>query len=283
MFNLFNKSKQTEVKNNYPEIVKEIHNEFFTAGDKILEEANKILLEAPTKSIEKGKRLASLGFSNTPEAINAKSIEGKLLMSKELAEITKYYQFNYPNNKFITEEAVANICKKYSLVCGEISMYTGFVPELKLKQIEKFKVNKTDLPERALIGSKHRTDGFDETQTSVLLEYINSNQLSGYAENNSAYILASKDPNYSYVKDKNMVDKYLGKWGYIEAIFVGATLKICAPLKDMKIPDNKMVLGHKIVNIPDPVVLQPVRGGYLIVCAWGDEANDELVVNEKMN
>ena len=39
----------------------------------------------------------------------------------------------------------------------------------------------------------------------------------------------------------------------------------------------------KTVNIPDPVVLQPVCGGYLIVCAWGDEASDEIVVNQQMN
>lgn len=37
------------------------------------------------------------------------------------------------------------------------------------------------------------------------------------------------------------------------------------------------------VNVPDPVVLQPVKGGFLIVCAWGEEASDEIVVNEKMN
>ena len=41
------------------------------------------------------------------------------------------------------------------------------------------------------------------------------------------------------------------------------------------------------IEIPDPVVLQPVnfKGEkyYLIVTAWGDEASDELVVNETLN
>ena len=60
-------------------------------------------------------------------------------------------------------------------------------------------------------------------------------------------------------------------------------MQICAPLKDMEVKSNQKVKGYKIMDIPDPVVLQPVRGGYLIVCAWGDEASDEIVVNQQMN
>jgi len=33
----------------------------------------------------------------------------------------------------------------------------------------------------------------------------------------------------------------------------------------------------------DPIVLCRINGGYLIITAWGDEANDELVVNAKNN
>ena len=51
----------------------------------------------------------------------------------------------------------------------------------------------------------------------------------------------------------------------------------------MEVKLNQRVVGYKIQNIPDPVVLQPVCGGYLIVCAWGDEASDEIVVNQQMN
>jgi len=51
----------------------------------------------------------------------------------------------------------------------------------------------------------------------------------------------------------------------------------------MKVKDFKI----SKIEIPDPVVLKPVYYGgqkhYLIVTAWGLEASDELVVNEKMN
>ena len=67
-----------------------------------------------------------------------------------------------------------------------------------------------------------------------------------------------------------------------------APLEICAPVKDfntkgMELKDFKL----SKIEIPDPVVLQPVnfKGEkyYLIVTAWGDEASDELVVNETLN
>lgn len=45
------------------------------------------------------------------------------------------------------------------------------------------------------------------------------------------------------------------------------------------------VQGHKLVDIikEDPIVLQPVKEGYLIVSAWGVEASDKEVQNSKFN
>ena len=53
----------------------------------------------------------------------------------------------------------------------------------------------------------------------------------------------------------------------------------------MDISDLQLEEGYKLVkkHIPDPVVLQPVKGGYLIITAWGDEASDPLVINPLMN
>lgn len=33
----------------------------------------------------------------------------------------------------------------------------------------------------------------------------------------------------------------------------------------------------------DPIVLCRTKHGYLIITAWGDEANDELIINENHN
>lgn len=65
------------------------------------------------------------------------------------------------------------------------------------------------------------------------------------------------------------------------------SLQICAPVKDMDMTKISLEDEYKMKkvykDIPDPVVLQPVKGGYLILTAWGDEASDPIVVNEINN
>jgi hypothetical protein len=62
------------------------------------------------------------------------------------------------------------------------------------------------------------------------------------------------------------------------------SLYIAAP-RSMFYSNVSQVSGsHELRNMPrDPVVLCPVDGGYLIIAAWGQEASDENVVNEKNN
>ena len=64
------------------------------------------------------------------------------------------------------------------------------------------------------------------------------------------------------------------------------TPDIIAPL-DQFMPDP-FVDGHRVGRLgkataPDPIVLQRVERGYLIITAWGDEASDPIVVNSKNN
>lgn len=58
-------------------------------------------------------------------------------------------------------------------------------------------------------------------------------------------------------------------------------LLICAPENEMR--DYLQFGRTENEPIPDPVVLQPVINGYLIVASWGDEASDEMVLNPKHN
>lgn len=68
-----------------------------------------------------------------------------------------------------------------------------------------------------------------------------------------------------------------------------------AAVKDLFSPDAfkesnmRIIQGHgnemsakRQVDL-DPIVLCRTNHGYLIVTAWGGEANDELVINPKMN
>lgn len=288
MFNLFGKKeiKETEVivaeipQGNYPQVVHDIHNEFYTAGDSILQEAESLLKELEVKDLAKGKRLAALGFGKTREAVVAIETENKLATTKEIADLVMYYRINYPNNKFITEEQVKQICEKYGLVCGDTTMYKGFVPENKLQIIEKFKLHSIDSDLVQLIN------------TCVLNIPIGVYSLKklGIKNNDYSYLIAGGKLEGRVDMEVELKQKAISLGVredciYIERADNAIGLKICAPLKDMEIPDTKHLVGYKIEDkpIPDPVVLQPVNGGYLIVCAWGDEASDEIVVNQNNN
>jgi len=271
MFNLFKKLNPAKTETistpisgiesaipSYPKDVIQIHHEFNTAADSLIVEANVIISEAATKDVKKVSRLEALGFKQAGQVTELKPLIQKAELSKEQLELLAYYRREYPFNKFITEDQVKNICHKWNLVCGEVNRFKGFVPEKNLKEIENFviKNNDSDVYLYAF-GSQFYTE-------SECIEL-------GYWERNfDEYTSYKKDPQNT--KSTRFQIK-------------SSTLQICAPVKDMDIRGLELVEGYKLQkkHIPDPVVLQPVKGGYLILTAWGDEASDENVVNSINN
>lgn len=145
--------------------------------------------------------------------------------------------------KFITEKSVKKICEKYGLIYGSVQLYIGEVPEKNLEQLENFSIADED---RA---------------------YDCSHMIGGPVYKTSFNDAEEKRQNYHYGISKS-------------------GLEICAPLSMFDMHRNE-VKNYKLQEVPDPIVLQPVmykdESYYLIVTAWGEEASDENVVNEKMN
>lgn len=301
MKNIFNRFKRSEnnetatqevavlVSNKYPSVVEQIHHEFESAADNLLLEAKNIINLSSNLNLDKLSRLKNLGFNLTKEVVE---LEPKLIqkkLSEEQVQLLDYYKKEYPLQKFITEEQVKTICHKYNLVCGDVSRFKGFVPEKNLKQIENFKLKETE--ENTCI-----VEAFDEkislgefSASNVCLrksgEYIRickigqeskySFQQSNLSEFKKGYLYGT-----DYANNFGLLEK-----GHIQVRIKNKYLQICAPVKDMDISGLELTEGYKLreKHIPDPVVLQPVKGGYLILAAWGDEASDPIVVNEKMN
>lgn len=234
----------------YSKEVLAIHHDFNSAAENLVIEAQSIINESLKKDISKISRLESLGFKQVAQVIELKPLQQKANLSKEQLESLAYYQREYPLNKFITEEQVKIICYNYNLVCGDVSRFKGFVPEKNLKDIEKFKIKDKDSLKRICSISTHTG------RTMEIGDIVDDGGL-----NNRRYSSIYK----------------LGE--------ITESLKICAPVKDMDITGLELTEGYKLTkkHIPDPVVLQPVKNGYLILTAWGDEASDELVVNQINN
>jgi hypothetical protein len=239
-------------------LIDQIHDEFYTEVDKLLEFA-KILKPLDTDKqeiIDKAKRLEKLGFKNTKDSDLARKEKQRLndlqvenSKKQELKEAILYFSNKYPLYKFITEDSVKKICEKYNLTYGEVNFYRGDVPDKNLKEIENFKVDKEDLVYR-----------YYDTYTNL------------------------ERTNYSYEEIKSKLDY---KW-VNDTDRYKLPLEIAAPLKDfnssgMEVKDFKL----SKIEIPDPIVLQPVLYNhtkhYLIVTAWGQEAIDPLVLNPKFN
>jgi hypothetical protein len=284
MFSLFKTKETATVENGIvkikdaimprptSEIIAEIHDTFYTEVDRLLLESEQLNSLETTKSalIEKHDRLVKLGFRSTKECEEAmveigrlRNLESENFSKKRLTEAINYFSFKYPHYKFITEESVRKICEKYNLIYGPVNKYIGTVPDKNLKHIEDFKIN----PE-------------DSCYQEYTFSYYN-NRIHFLMYTSQDMHLAKKERETSFSTIRHSSSMY-------EDRLEECPLEIAAPLKDFD------TLGMDVKNfklgpmeIPDPIVLKPVyyKGSkhYLIVTAWGDEAADSLVVNERNN
>jgi hypothetical protein len=243
-------------------VIEEIHENFYTEVDRLLASAlvANSLDTDKDELIEKCNRLKALGFSNTQEVKEAEKEIARLdnlkrdnEAKKTLIEAINYFSFKYPNYKFITEESVKKICAKYSLIYGEISRYTGTVPNKNLAQMEEFKVVEDD-------------ECFVE-------EDLMFNQWQGGWSS-----IRKKFKSFAtWEKEKEMESDIAGlrlsSHHSIRSINMKCPLEIAAPLKDFNMKGME-VKDFKIskIEIPDPIVLKPVifnnQKHYLIVTAW---------------
>jgi hypothetical protein len=272
--------------NAYPKVVQNIHHEFMTAGDILLAEAEGIIKNAPAAAIDKAERLKRVGFGNAKEVHAQNTLKATLEETRKVASLIQTYKERYPDNKFINLEAVNSICSRYNLLCGPINTFTGFVPEVKLAQIEAFRLVSLDKIEVAKIKK---------------ITFTRADQEKDGVKAVRAYLESHKNTiDYDELEGRS-VDSFLacvvGRTGRthdtsfrLEYEIQESQMVICAPKKDFRM-SGMMKIGNFLqelsfeatVELQDPVVLQPVRGGFLVVAAWGDEASDPLIANDRDN
>jgi hypothetical protein len=305
------------METNYPEVVYEIHNEFLTSGDKLLAEAEAFLKNPPKVSEQKVNRLKQLGFTKTVDVKKPDEIKAATNKNQALMTAITDFKIKYPNYKFITEDVVKQICDKYGLVMGGVTQFKGFVPEKNLNDIEFFFFTHPELK----VGY-YKFD-WDYRQVQITKEEFESLNKEKPVATKSNFASIGYDPfRKSYWKDNyrsqrnslqngllsqslamqqlspqllvttnsqtlsGLNSQTLNSQPPVSTIKKDVTLSICAPLNQMDVQGYVVIEGYKLVY--DPIVLCPLRhnngvSGYLVVTAWGDEANDELVVDQSKN
>ena len=246
MFKFIKKVKQSLQDPN--EVIEKIHYEFDSASERLLKEAKEII--ARNKDADKGERLKKIGFGSAAPVVQSEENKQK----EKLANQIEYYQTWYPNNKFITESEVKRICEKYGLLFGESRQYKGDIPEKNLIEIENFKLRDEE---------KIKRTNYDDYQE----HYFTTQRFGGLGQ---SILGAPRQTQIEYNPPKE-IRTYLST----------PSFKICAPEKDFDTRYMTVVDGYKLQY--DPIVMQPVKDGYLIVSKWGLEGQDENLINEKMN
>lgn len=271
MINLFKRKSEVKTEG-YPQVVKDIHNQFNLAGDKLLKQAQDIIASIRIDNKDKIDDLKNLGFKQVKEVSETEAKIKERSRNENIANLISELKVKYPQYKFITTQDALAICKKYNLVIGEVGLFKGFVPEKNLTQIKDFFVSENELN-----YSYTEENNYFGRSRAISVEEYNRMQQMAYDERNINHNrLGLQTVSYDYRKYDSHPSKNKKK------------LYIAAPVKDM---DTK---GYKLdgsilrkIEVPDPVVLCPYQKNgielYCIVTAWGDEASDPLVVNETQN
>src|SRR5512133_2648184 len=103
---MFGLKKQTEEEPQYSEAITMVHDEFNSAGEKLYQEALKIINSTKLLNEEKVKRLKALGFTASKEVVEAEKVLSERRMNEETVKRIEYYRTKYPLNKFITEDQI---------------------------------------------------------------------------------------------------------------------------------------------------------------------------------
>ncbi len=273
------------------QLVAEIHNEFDTAEDRLLLQAENVLKELGIDTEQaitaKAEWLKKLGFVNSSPV---KWVENNsLVKTREQAEVIRYYKQAYPFQKFLTEAELERICAKYNLVFAPVANYIKDVPEKNLNEIEKVAdLRSNDMLLNSIFCNWKFDNSFPITGSKgnwmpmrskwrMILPTTIQGQHFYSVYTLSEYLNKIYDTGFRYIVgsiDNGTINK--------QGLF------ICAPQSHFNTDGLKKAgkfgfLKITVTEVKDPIVFRYCRGGVQVLSKWGLEADDELLVNEKMN
>lgn len=117
-------------------VVEQIHSEFSEAEEILLQSVKKQLARAASTDKSRLNSLAALGFSNFKELREISPEE--IQKAEALKETVERYRALSLNYKFITDDKITEICKKYGLIHGPIHLYTDSIPDQNQREILDF-------------------------------------------------------------------------------------------------------------------------------------------------
>lgn len=245
----------------------EIHNDFYSATEVELSnrKPDDDSFDEIKASYERVCKVRELGFTNSKTVEQLSEDFYKMRRYELLRDIHAHFSFKYPQYKFIHRDGIIELCKKYGLVLGKVRHYIGEIPEKNMEDLVNMHISEQD-EEWEVAESVFYSSGSSHTYTYERLSKDNVNDK-----------LKKLQGEYKHPGDRHTYDARK------------RSLLIAAPLGDFDRSKVEPGPGIELIEIPqdDPIVFAPVihedQTGYLIITAWGKEASDGMVVNERMN
>jgi hypothetical protein len=253
---------------------------------------------------EKANRLKLLGFTGTKEVTELMQREKQeqdrrsrlwelghemaKIHDNEIAALKKakeefdqilYYRNKYPFLKFITDDQLNGICRKYNLVYSQVSNYIGEVPDKNLKEIEDARIDKWDFVEETYIV-RMKDDQMIKTRVIGRGRYL--------AENRGVYPFSGLAEESGFKYPYSYTDKRCTEDDSKKGLFIAAD-KSLFKLKGLEKSKsgfgffNKLKTKEVVYINPDPIVFRYVKGGVLVISKWGEEANDPTLTVPELN
>jgi len=282
--------------------VQDIHDEFDAAEGLLLNEAERLLeeLQIPTESKleEKANLLLSLGFQRTAEVKQFNKlqqdkveVEKKRALSKEQADLIRYYKQKYPFQKFLTEAELDRICDKYGLIYASVGNYKMEVPDKNLKEIaeaNKHPLEGAYMPQNVSVIVVRCENGCPEEFKKFFADPF----IAEDKDYELLQYLRSGTPTYeAKVQRLGYVGKMPKKGDYTISVdtFNKGGLHIAAPDTHFDMEELEKVTEYGFQSktscvVPDdPIVFRFCNGGVQVLSKWGAEGEDEALTNEKLN
>ena len=298
------------------ELIEEIHNEFDTAPERILQQALSIISEQQGSKVsleseieDKAVRLRNLGFVkngivNKLGEIEKRNKEKDLIINMEtkMAQGIRYYARTYPFLKFLPVSELDRICDKYGLVYAPVKHYKMPVPDKNLQEIENAQRLNPDDEQKNLVTYKFvnqysgKQEDFNkvaelfggDTFTTEELERIHIQYFGEIIKHR----IADTFWEYGYLASKGKIKNPVIRESFIadavETTYDRTGLFIAAPkehfdLTDLTFDKKKGYFQTTIQIKKDPIVFRYVKGGIQVLSKWGLEADDPALQMEILN
>lgn len=291
------------------ELIKEIHNEFDTAPERILQQALSIISEAQNSKVsleseieDKAIRLKNLGFVKNGlvdklEKIEERNRQKDLIINMEMkmAEGIKYYAQTYPFLKFLPISELDRICDKYGLVYAPVKHYKMPVPDKNLQEIENAQPLKSsdvqpDVVTRTYYDdSYNRKWGYNKVKELLGGNSFTDDEIRELAKKHNIPLLYNSTRDFFWkvgrkilTNDNMCLTKEVVETSSRSGLFIAAP-KDHFDLTGLTFDKKKGYFQTTIQIKKDPIVFRYVKGGIQVLSKWGLEADDPALQMEILN